>query len=44
MHVIKLDNWGSVIWDTPFGIINGGAESVIQTRDGGYAILMTNDK
>lgn len=43
MHVIKLDHTGVVIWDTKFGITNGGAESIIQTRDGGYAILMTEE-
>jgi hypothetical protein len=43
MHVITLDNEGVVTWDTKSGITHGGAESIIQTRDGGYAVLMTEE-
>lgn len=43
MHVIKLDNAGVIIWDKKTGITHGGAESVIPTRDGGYAVLITEE-
>jgi len=43
MHVLKLDNEGVVTWDTKSGITHGGAESIIQTWDGGYVILMTEE-
>jgi len=37
--VIKLDEWGNMVWDKTFGLSdNDVAFSIIQTEDGGYAI------
>jgi hypothetical protein len=37
--IIKLDKNGNKIWDKTFGgIYNAEANSIIQTRDGGYAV------
>ncbi len=37
--VIKLDEWGNMVWDKTFGLSdNDAAFSIIQTEDGGYAI------
>ena len=36
---IKLDEWGNMVWDKTFGLSdNDVAYSIIQTKDGGYAI------
>ena len=38
--VIKLDNKGNLVWDKAFGGSElDGANSIIQTKDGGYAVV-----
>lgn len=37
--IIKLDEWGNMVWDNTFGRSeNDVAHSIIQTKDGGYAV------
>lgn len=44
LHVRKIDTNGHKIWDKNVGTIKGGADAVVGTSDGGYAVLITHDR